>query len=187
MLAADESSLNGFCFQLFQRDSRAVIGDLNVHLPALVIGAHPQRTLRGFPIGDAHGDGLDAVIYGIPDDVSEWILDRLDDGLIEFCVTALHFDAYLFSAGTRQVPYHPWELAPNIPDGLHAGLHRAALQLGGNQVQALCGPEKSSIRMLAGELQDLVARQHELADEVYQFIEQGHIHSDAAVGCCGRL
>ena len=59
-----------------------------------------------------------------------------------------------------------------VADRLHAGLHHPFLQLGRDQIQSLGRAEKRRVFQAAGELQHLVAGQHQLADAIHQLVEQ---------------
>ena len=69
------------------------------------------------------------------------------------------------------------KLAPDVADGLHAGLHHLFLQLGGDEVHALGDRLKAGVFHRARDLQQLVARQHQLADQGHQLIQ--HVDADA--------
>jgi len=125
------------------------------------------------------------VVHGISNDVGQRILDRLDDGAIEVRLLADHLEPDLLAEGHGKVADDPRELAPDVADGLHAGLHDPFLQLRGQQVQPLRRPEKRRFLALACELKDLVAGQDELADEVHQLVEQPDVDADGRVGDAG--
>ena len=72
-------------------------------------------------------------------------------------------------------------------DGLHARLHDALLQLAGDEVQPLRGAHQVGVGPGRGVLDDLVAGEHELADEVHERVEQVHVDADAAVGDAAAL
>ena len=125
---------------------------------AFVKGA--QHEASGWVLSPFHAifGKLDAVVHGIAHQMSERILDCLDDGLVEFRLFALHLDGHFLAATERDVAHRPRKLAPDVSDGLHAGLHHPFLQFGGDQVQTLGGGQKGSVFCAAGEEQDLVAR-----------------------------
>ena len=50
------------------------------------------------------------------------------------------------------------------------------------EVEALGGGEQRRVVRARGELQDLVARQHQLADQVHQLVEQPDVDADRIVG-----
>jgi hypothetical protein len=72
------------------------------------------------------------------------------------------------------------EPAPDASDGLHARLHHALLQFGRDQVEPLPSCHQIGVFHFLGELEDLVARQHQLPDQVHQLVEQCNIHADGA-------
>ena len=74
------------------------------------------------------------------------------------------------------------ELAPDVADRLHARLHDAFLQLGGDQVQALRRAGEGEVALGGGELENLVAGQHQFADQVHQLVEQADIDAQRGVG-----
>ena len=115
---------------------------------------------------------FDAVVHGIADQVSERILDRLDDGLVEFGLLALHLDLHLLAATEGDVAHRSRKLRPDVPDGLHAGLHDFFLQLGGDEIHALGDRLKAGVFRGIGDLQKLVARQHQFADQRHQLVQQ---------------
>ena len=66
---------------------------------------------------------------------------------------------------------------PGVADRLHARLHHAFLQLGGDVRQPLQRHRVVGVVLAPGDLQQLVAGQHELADHRHQVLE--HIDVDA--------
>ncbi len=55
------------------------------------------------------------------------------------------------------------------------------MQLGGDQVESLAGVDKTRVLLAHGVLQELIAVQDELTDQIHQGVELGDIHSDGAV------
>ena len=74
------------------------------------------------------------------------------------------------------------KLAPDVADRLHARLHDVDLQLGGQQVQPLHRAQEGGVLLGGAELHDLVPRQHQLADQGHELVEQADVHADGAVG-----
>ncbi|MEZ5284151.1 MAG: hypothetical protein R2712_04940 [Vicinamibacterales bacterium] len=167
---------------LHRVDAGAVVADLDVDLAALVEGAQEDPALGGLALGDAVGGRLDAVIHGVPHDVGQRILDGLDDGLVEVRLLAFHVHPHLLAAGGGQVAHDARELAPDVADRLHARLHDAFLQLGGHQVEAPRGADERGVGLRGRELDDLVAGQDELPDQVHQLVEQADVHAQRRVG-----
>src|SRR6266851_6847781 len=85
--------------------------------------------------------------------------------------SSVSFDGHLLAAAERYITHRPWKLAPDVPDGLHAGLHDLFLQLGGDQVQTLRSCEKAGLFHAVGELQDLIARQDQFSHQIHQFVQ----------------
>ena len=168
-------------------DARAVVADFNVDLPAFVIGAQGEPALRWLAGLYADLRRLDAVVARVANQVHERVFDGLDDGAVEFGVGAVHLQANLLAEAHRHVAHHARQLVPDHADGLHARLHDALLQLGGDQVQALRSGVESRIFPLGVELEDLVAGQHQLADQVHQLVQQPHADADIGIGHGGRF
>ena len=88
-------------------------------------------------------------------------------------------DATLLS----QVAPDPMQLCPHLPDGLHAGLHHSLLQLGGDEVEPLArGHELGVLTEGHDALEDLVAGQHERADDVHQLGAEGDVEPGREIG-----
>jgi len=146
------------------------------------LGAQPHATFRGLAGRAASLGPLDAVVDGVADRVRQRVLDRLDDRLVQLGVAALHLDPRALAAAHRQVAHHPRQLAPDAADRLHAGLHHPFLQLRGHEVEPLAAAQKGRILLRRRVLQDLVAREHQLADEVHQRVEQRDVDADRIAG-----
>ena len=114
--------------------------------------------------------------------VGQRVADGLDDRLVQLGLLALQVDAHLLAAGDRQVADHAGELVPDVADRLHARLHDVDLQLGGQQVEPLHGAQEGGVLLGRAELHDLVARQHQLADQGHELVEQADVHADGGVG-----
>ncbi len=162
-------------------DAPAVVRDLDVDLTALVEGPQRQESLLGLARRASVLRTLDSVVDRVTHQVRERILDGLDDGLVELGVLALHHQLHLLAAGQGQVTHDPWQLVPDVADRLHPGLHDPFLQLGGDQVEALGRAGEAGVLLLGDQLDDLVAGQHELADQVHQLVEQADVHTDRGV------
>ena len=142
----------------FYIQTGAIITDLDIDLSTFVKGAQHEASRWVLSPFHAIFGKFDAMVHGIAHQMSERILDCLDDGLVEFRLFALHLDGHFLAATERDVAHRPRKLAPDVSDGLHAGLHDHFLQFGGDQVQTLGGGQKGSVFCAAGEEQDLVAR-----------------------------
>ena len=74
------------------------------------------------------------------------------------------------------------QLRPDVVDRLHARLHDALLQLAGDEVEPLRGADQVGVGLPGDVLHDLVAGEHQLADQQHQLVEQVDVHADGAVG-----
>ena len=72
----------------------------------------------------------------------------------------------------------PRQFAPGISDRLHAGFHHPFLQIGGHAIEVQDGSGINRLIVAADQLQQLIARQHQLADEVHQTIQDIHVHAN---------
>ena len=159
LLGRDQAFFERLVPDRLQVDSVTVVRDLDVHLAAFVEGAQQEPSLCWLLGGQAVGRALHAVIDAVADQVGQGILDRLDDGLVELGLAALHLDAHLLAAHQRQIAHDARQLLPDIANGLHARLHDAGLQLGGDEVQPLRRRGEIRIRHAGRDLKYLVAGQ----------------------------
>jgi hypothetical protein len=137
-----------------------------------------QRALGGLAGGGATSGVSMPWSTRVADEVRERILDRLDDALVELGPLALGLEADLLAAGEREVADDARVAAPQVIDRLHARLHHALLQLGRDEVEPLRGGDEPDALALARVLEELVARQDELADEVHEPVEERDVHAD---------
>ena len=149
-----------------------------------------SRPSAGLPRRDAVVGRLDAVVDGVADQVGQRVVDGLDDASCRArsrCPSISRRD--LLAAGDREVADDARELVPDVADRLHARLHDALLQLGRDRFSRCAVPTKRGVLAGRAELQDLVAGEHELADQVHQLVEQADVDADRAVrdGAAGLL
>jgi hypothetical protein len=176
----DQAFFDGLAADLIGVEPAAIVGDLDDDLTAFVIRAQEQAPFSGFADSDAPFGLLDAVIDRVANDVRQRILDRLDDRLVKFGLFAFHFDAHLLATHGGDVAHGARKFAPDIADGLHARLHHAFLELGGDEVESLTGSEETGVFGGVRKLEDLVAREDEFADEIHELVEQRDIDADGA-------
>src|ERR1035437_6105455 len=82
-----------------------------------------QNQASGSILACLHADGgkVDAMVHGVAYQMGERVLDRLDDGLVEFGLFALHLDVDFLAATEGHVPHRAGKLAPDVSDGLQPG------------------------------------------------------------------
>ena len=158
----------------------AVVLDLDVDLTVAVEGEqahHPSPRL-------AHrltlGWRLDAVADGVAHQVVEGIAQGVDDVLVQLHIRAQDLQIHLLLHLPRQVPRDAVEAGEHAPDGAHAGLHDAGLQVRRHHAEPLGSVHQLLVICRCHGLHVLVAHQHQLACQVHQPIKQGH--RDAYVG-----
>ena len=124
---------------------------------AFVVGAQGEPALRALAGPRPNLGGLDAMVAGVAHQVHERVFDGFDDRAVEFRFSAFHLQVKLLAQGDGHIAHHARQFVPHRADGLHARLHHAFLQFGGNQVQPLRGGVQSRIFPVGVELQNLVA------------------------------
>ncbi len=173
LVGGDHAALDRFPPNAFQVESGTVVRDFDVDLPAFVEGSQDQPARRLLPGLFSVFRRLDPVVDGIPDQVGERVFDGLNNGPVKFRFLALHFDPHFLAAIESQIAHGAGKLAPDVADGLHAGAHDLFLQFAGNQIHALREGLKPGVLGAVGELEQLVARQHQLAHQIHQPVQQG--------------
>ena len=156
----------------------AVVGDLDRDRAALVVGGEADRAALGLAGGAALERALDAVIGGVADHVGERILDELEHLAVELGLGALHDELDLLRELRREVAHDPRQLLPGGADRLHARLHDAFLQLGGDVREALQRHLVAAVVLAPGDLEELVAGQHQLRDHGHQMLERVDVDAD---------
>jgi hypothetical protein len=180
LLRRDQSLFDCFAANSVAVETAAVVGNLDDDLPAFVIRAQQKAPFGGLADRDATLGLFDAVIDGIAYNVRQRILNRFDDRLVELGFFSFHLDAYLLAAHRGHVAHGARELAPDVADRLHARLHHAFLQFGGDQIEPLARREQSGVFGRIGELQNLISCEDKFADEIHQFVEQRDIDANRA-------
>ena len=110
------------------------------------------------------------------------ILDQVEHLAIELGIGAMHLELDLLVQLARQVAHDPRQLLPGIADRLHPRLHDAFLQLGGHVREPLQRHLELGIVVAPGDLQQLIARQHQLRHHRHQVFERVDIDPDRLVG-----
>jgi hypothetical protein len=160
----------------------AVVRDLDDDLASLVEGAQSDGPLGRLADGDPLLRRLDPVVDAVAHQVGEGVADRLEDGLVQLGLPALGGQRHLLATGLGEVADDAGELLPQAVDRLHARLHDPLLQLRGDGVETVRGTDQRHLLASVGEAHDLVAREHQLADERHQLVEQTDVHPQGAAG-----
>ena len=111
----------------------------------------------------------------------ERILDRLDDRLVELGLLALHLDATCLP----QVSARSRTTRGSFFQTLPIGCMRVFMTPSCSSVVirfSRCDVAEKLVVVQRRQLQDLVARQHQLADQVHQLVEQADVDAQVRVG-----
>ena len=119
--------------------------------------------------------------------MGERILDEVENLAVELGLGALHFQVDLLAELVGEVAHDARQLLPGIADRLHARLHHAFLQLGGDAGKALQRRLEFGLLVPAHDLQELVAREHQLGHHRHQVFERFDRNADRLAGRLGRF
>ncbi len=137
LLRGDHAALDGLALNAGRIDPGSVVRDFDQHLPALVARPQFEAPLRTLAASDALLRQFDSVIHRIPDDVSQRVLDRLEQASVEFRFLAFHLDQHLLAARRGYIANHARELVKDVADRLHARSHHFFLQFARQQIELL--------------------------------------------------
>ena len=163
-------------------EAAAVVGDFDDDVAAFVPGRQPDRALRRLAGGDPLGRTFDAVIGAVAHQVRERILDQIEHLAVELGIGAAHRKLDVLAELGAQVAHHARQFLPRIADRLHARLHHAFLQLGGDVGEPLQRHLEIGLLVAADDLEELIAGQHQFRDGGHQMIERVDIDTDRMVG-----
>ena len=151
-------------------------------MPAFVIGGEADRALLGLAGGAALLGRLEPVIRRVAHHVGERVLDQIEHLAVELGVGAVHFELDVLAELGRKIADDARQLLPGIADRLHARLHHAFLQLGGDVREPLQRHLEFGVLVAPRDLEQLVAREHQLGNHGHQLFQRVHVHADRLVG-----
>ena len=143
-----------------------------------MIGGEADRALLGLAGGDAIGARLEAVVGRVAHHVGERVLDALQHLAVELGVGAVHLELDVLAELGREIAHDARQLLPGIADRLHARLHDAFLQLGGDVGEPLQRHLEIGIVVPAHDVEKLIARQHQLRNHRHQVFERVEVDAD---------
>src|SRR5579863_8914245 len=138
---------------------------------------------------DASLRPFDSVIERVAEQMDERIRDFFGDGFVEFGVFAADDQFYLFAEATGEVAHHARKAAKDRFHGNHAGAKARRLQFVGDEAEAPGGLQEGGLEIFRGslalgesaaEMLQAVTLEHQLADQVNEFVEFGDVHADGA-------
>ncbi len=94
------------------------------------------------------------------------------------CLGAVHLQLDVLAQLGGEVAHDARQFLPGIADRLHARLHDAFLQLGGDVRQALQRHLELGVLVAAHDLQELVAGEHQLRDHGHQVFQRIDVDAD---------
>ena len=119
--------------------------------------------------------------------MGERILDQVEHLAVELGLGALHFQLDLLAEFVGEIAHDARQLLPGIADRLHARLHDAFLQLGGDIGEPLQRRLEFRILVAAHDLEQLIARQHQLGHHRHQLLERIDGDADRLAGGLGGV
>ena len=161
----------------------AVVVDFDDDVAAFVTGAQADQAFGGFALGDANVGDLDAVVDGVADGMGEGIANGFEQTLVEFGLLAFHFEADALVEAEGEIADQAGEAGEEVADGLHARLHDGFAQIGGDHIEAAA--EHGEIGVGVGGLENLVAGEDQLADQIHHAVEQLDVDAQGGVGSAG--
>jgi hypothetical protein len=168
-------------------EASAVVAHLDRDLAALVVGADPDHALLRLAHGSPLLGWLDPVIDRVPNEVRERVPDRFDDRPVQLGLLAFRLDPRPLAERDREVAHDAGDRRPRGSDRLETRLHHAFLQLRGDAIDRLRGGRERLVVALIRELDQVVARQNELADDGHEPVEEGDIDADGRVRRGGTM
>ena len=145
-------------------------------------GGKPDRSRCGLARREALGRAFNAVVGAIAHQMRERILDQFQHLAVELGLGAAHLQVDVLVEFGAQIAHDARKLLPRIADRLHARLHHAFLQLGGDVRKPLQRHLEIGILVPAHDLKELIAREHQLGDRRHQIIERIDIDADRMTG-----
>ena len=176
----NQPALDGLLADLFNGDAGPVVGDLDDDVAALLRGPQLERSFGVLARGLAHIGRLNAVIERVAHRMGQRILDGFEQALVQLRVLALDLQPHAAAERLRQVAHDARHLRKDIRHRLHPRLHHALAQIGRDHIEA--ARKQRHLGIGRSGLQDLVARQHQLAHQVHHPVQQGHVDAQRALG-----
>ena len=160
----------------FAGQAAAVVGDLDDDVAAFVMGREADGALVRLADGAPLRGRLQPVVGRVAHHVGQRILDQLEHLAVELGVGPEHLQLDVLAELGGEIAHDARQLLPGVADRLHARLHDALLQLGGDVGQPLQRRLELGVLVPAYDLQELVAGQHQLRHHGHQMLERLDAH-----------
>ena len=179
---AREPAFAGLLLDARYVETSTVVLDLERDLTGVIGGGDADQACIELAGGDALGDGFDAMIGGVADDVRQRRAHEFDHLAVQLGLRAKGLDPDLFSQFQRKIAHQARQGGKQLIERLHPHAHDRVLQIAGGARQILHGALDALVAPIRGELQQLVAGQHEFRDDSHQPVE----HADRYAHGFGR-
>ncbi len=117
----------------------------------------------------------------------ERIFDQIQNLAVQLGIGALHLEVDLLPELVGEVAHDAWQLLPGITNRLHARLHHAFLQFGGDVRQPLQRRFEFRFLVTAHDFKQLVAGKHQLGNHGHQMFERVDRYANRLIGGLARL
>ena len=164
-----------------------VIRDADDDVAALVICGETDQSVLGLADGTPLLWRFKAMIRRIAHHVGERILDQIQNLTVELGIGALHLEIDLLPELVGKITYDARQLLPGITDRLHARLHHAFLQFGGDVRQPLQRRFEFRFLVATHDFKQLVAGKHQLGNHGHQLFESVDCYTNRLIGGLARL
>ena len=138
---------------------------------------HAHRSGRRLARAQAFFRRFNAVVGAIAHQMGQRIADKLDQLPIELGVGALGDEVDLFIQIIGQIADHARQIGEDALDRLHARPHHRVLKVRRHGGQALQWRFEQFVTLMPRQLDQLVARQHQLRDELHDAFEHIEIYA----------
>ncbi len=159
-------------------EATPVVADFDGDLAGLVRGGDPHRPGRRLAEPHALVGALQPMVGAIAHEMGERIADQLDQLAVEFGVAAVGDQIDLLVQLGAKIADHARQIGEHALHRLHAGAHHGVLQVGGQGGQALERRLQRFIVLVARDLHELIARQHQLRHQLHDALERVEIDPD---------
>ena len=126
------------------------------------------------------------MVDGVADEVKKRVTQSFVDRLVDADVLALDLDPDLLPDPRCEVAHDPAELSGDRPHGLETGPHHTFLELARDDAQLPEREREGSFVVVIRQLADLAAGEHQLADQVHEVVQHGHVDTHGGLDRVGR-